>query len=132
VSRLSRLVQSRIDVTLLTAFTDYDMCTSCITNKRDQHSSAHQFFRIEEPGHVIVHTVFGGEDDHVASRFPRAPPPQPAAASTPAPTRRPAPPAPVAHNATCDLCDSRIYGERFVSLFIGNPAAINSLPIEMS
>lgn len=124
MSGLSRFVESRIDVALLTVITDYDMCTPCITNKRDQHSDAHQFFRIEEPGHVIVHTVFDGAGDNAASRFPCASPPQPA--PTPAPTRRPAPPAPVAHNATCDLCDSRIYGDRFVSPFIMSPAAINS------
>lgn len=59
----------------------------------------HEFFEIEEPGRVIVHTVFSGEGERETNQ----------------PSLRPAPgPQPVLHNAVCDMCDSHIYGDRYV------------------
>ena len=83
---------------------DYDMCTPCIKNRRVRHATSHEFFEIEEPGRVIVHTVFTGEGERETS--------QPSAPSRP-PVPEPEP-QPVLHNAICDMCDSQIYGDRYV------------------
>ena len=64
----------------------------------------HEFFEIEEPGRVIVHTVFSGEGEREASQ--PSLPPRP---SAPEPE-----PQPAVHNALCDMCDSQIYGDRYV------------------
>jgi len=64
----------------------------------------HQFFEIEEPGRVIVHTVFSGEGESEADR-----PSPPSRPQVPEPE-----PQPVLHNAVCDMCDSQIYGDRYV------------------
>jgi hypothetical protein len=85
-------------------FPDYDMCTSCITNRRTRHALTHEFFEIEEPGRVIVHTVFSGEGERETS--------QPSTPSRPSVTESES--QPVLHNAVCDMCDSQIYGDRFV------------------
>lgn len=82
---------------------DYDLCQSCIDQGGAQrHQPFHEFIDIKEPGRVIVHTVF--------DNAPRMSPPQ---ASEPTPT--PAPP-PSTHRANCDLCESRIVGERYKCL----------------
>lgn len=65
---------------------------------------AHEFFEIEEPGRVIVHTVFSGEGERETSR-----PFVPSRPQVPEPE-----PQPVLHNAVCDMCDSQIYGDRYV------------------
>lgn len=62
----------------------------------------HEFFEIEEPGRVIVHTVFSGEGERETT------PPSPRS-SIPE-----LEPQPVLHNAVCDMCDSQIYGDRYV------------------
>ncbi|KAI0053384.1 hypothetical protein FA95DRAFT_739476 [Auriscalpium vulgare] len=155
----------------LTAPTDYDLCTSCLDAPTRTHPREHQFFAIEEPGGVYVHTVFSSNDpsqeelatqvrnvqDLVASQVRTAidaaaaaiqageravaanenatreareamgaslgalhpphvpfypPPPPPVVPSSQAPVVQ-AVPALVAHNATCDMCDSRIEGDRY-------------------
>lgn len=90
---------------LLTFLSDYDLCSKCIGGgAAERHDPFHEFFDINEPGRVVVHVV--GERD--AANFNQAPRPAPA----------PAPPSgntsPAIHNATCDLCDSRIRGDRYV------------------
>ena len=92
---------------------DYDLCDECITNPelRSQHHAQHQFFAIEKPGEVIVHTVFSGDADAA---------PEPALPVLPSPSSQPTvihpvDVEPVIHNAMCNLCDSRIRGDRFVS-----------------
>ena len=65
----------------------------------------HEFFEIEEPGRVIVHTVFSGEGERETN--------QPSRSSIPEPERQP-----VLHNAVCDMCDSQIYGDRYVRAFL--------------
>lgn len=85
-------------------FQDYDMCTPCITNKRGHHATAHEFFEIEEPGRVIVHTVFSGEGERETS--------QPSVIAQPSVAESES--QPVLHNAVCDMCDSQIYGDRYV------------------
>lgn len=63
----------------------------------------HEFFQIEEPGRVIVHTVFSGEGERET----------PSVLSTRPPVAEPES-QPVLHNAVCDMCDSQIYGDRYV------------------
>ncbi|KIM47460.1 hypothetical protein M413DRAFT_22123 [Hebeloma cylindrosporum] len=88
---------------------DYDLCTTCISGgAAEAHNPFHEFFDVNEPGKVIVHTVFSGNGEREAagghSRRPSVPV-QPAAVAEP-----------VVHNATCDLCDSRIQGGRYKCL----------------
>ena len=64
----------------------------------------HQFFEIEEPSRVILHTVFSGEGEREAS--------QPSVVSRPSVAESET--QPVLHNAVCDMCDSQIYGDRYV------------------
>lgn len=66
----------------------------------------HEFFEIEEPGRVIVHTVFSGEGEREMN--------QPSLSRPPAPESERQP---VLHNAVCDMCDSQIYGDRYVREF---------------
>ncbi|PPQ79402.1 hypothetical protein CVT25_002672 [Psilocybe cyanescens] len=87
---------------------DYDLCDSCISQgSAEAHNPFHEFFDITEPGRVIVHTVFSGDGEREAmSQPPREPAPEVA------------PTAPAVHHATCDLCDSRIIGDRYVALIL--------------
>lgn len=89
---------------------DYDLCTPCISSgSAERHNPFHEFFEISEPGRVVVHTVFSGEGERNAtpssSTRPVVPPALPVATEEP-----------VAHLAICDLCDSRIYGDRYKCL----------------
>lgn len=90
---------------------DYDLCTSCINSgSAEAHNPFHEFFEIEEPGRVIVHTVFSGNGErNAASRNGRHDGSTPHMYDNAAPATA----EPVPHNATCDLCDSRIYGDRY-------------------
>lgn len=73
---------------------DYDLCTTCISSgSAERHNPFHEFIEISEPGRVIVHTVHSEATPSVQ--------PSPAQSE-------------VAHNATCDLCDSHIVGVRYV------------------
>ncbi|KAF7337477.1 hypothetical protein MSAN_02220700 [Mycena sanguinolenta] len=86
---------------------DYDLCTSCIeSGAAERHNPFHEFLDIKEPGRVIVHTVYSGDGERDAQTNTRARPPAPV----------PVPQAevqPVVHYATCNLCDSRIRGDRY-------------------
>ncbi|EIM92871.1 uncharacterized protein STEHIDRAFT_136582 [Stereum hirsutum FP-91666 SS1] len=111
---------------------DYDMCPTCYANKRHQHDGSHEFFAIEEPGHVYVHTVFSGLGekrgagaDHThstrcthATEAPVATPAVNTASLTPTvpEAASTSTKAEVLHNATCDMCDSRIKGIRWKCL----------------
>ncbi|KAI0699389.1 hypothetical protein C8T65DRAFT_581265 [Cerioporus squamosus] len=92
---------------------DYDLCDECIStpSSRDQHSLHHQFFAIERPGEVIVHTVFSGDGEREPA-FPVRP--RSPLVGTPRPHRSDV--EPVIHNAMCNMCDSRICGDRFKCL----------------
>ncbi|THV07447.1 hypothetical protein K435DRAFT_257605 [Dendrothele bispora CBS 962.96] len=81
---------------------DYDLCTSCISSgAAERHNPFHEFFEIAEPGRVIVHTVVGnGERDPVQPNLQTS-------------TSQEEPAVPAVHHATCDLCDSRIRGDRY-------------------
>ncbi|KAI0756244.1 hypothetical protein C8Q80DRAFT_1127522 [Daedaleopsis nitida] len=76
---------------------DYDLCEQCTSTPhlRNLHPAAHEFFGIEKPGEVIVHTP-----------LPRATPSRPQQRDI----------EPIVHNATCNMCDSRIRGDRFKCL----------------
>ncbi|KAJ2914777.1 hypothetical protein MD484_g5645, partial [Candolleomyces efflorescens] len=79
---------------------DFDLCSSCIGDGgAEKHNPFHEFFDIREPGRVIVHTVLSGEGERSAR-------------STGSENAQ-APPAQVAHNAMCDLCDLAIAGTRY-------------------
>ena len=84
---------------------DFDLCELCVgRGAKDAHNVEHQFVELATPGRVIVHTVW-------------TPEPQPAPAPIPVSEPVPVPPPaePYVHNARCDLCDSRIRGDRYVS-----------------
>ncbi|KAK0246436.1 hypothetical protein EDD85DRAFT_57368 [Armillaria nabsnona] len=75
---------------------DYDLCTKCITTGgAERHDPFHEFWEVTEPGRVII--------SRVGSTAPPVSVPQ---VPTPAVT-------PAVHGATCDLCDSRIRGDRY-------------------
>ncbi|KAJ7897138.1 hypothetical protein B0H14DRAFT_392785 [Mycena olivaceomarginata] len=88
---------------------NYDLCTSCIeSGSAERHNPFHEFLEIKEPGRVIVHTVYSGDGERDAQLN--------TSARAPAPVPAPAPQAevqPAVHYATCNLCDSRIRGDRY-------------------
>lgn len=86
---------------------DYDLCSSCIAQPGllATHGPRHQFFEIDRPGEVIVHTVFSDNDEVGAPRSP-----SPVESMEPVVIRAPSP---IIHQAKCNLCDSRIQGDRY-------------------
>ncbi|OCH89566.1 hypothetical protein OBBRIDRAFT_794149 [Obba rivulosa] len=90
---------------------DFDMCSKCVAQPgaRAAHGSHHQFFEIERPGDLYVHTVFSGDGE----RAPNVPLPQirspRESGMVPAPER-------IAQGATCNMCDSYIFGDRYKCL----------------
>ena len=61
---------------------------------------AHEFFEIKEPSRTIVRAVLSDERKRETSQAsPQVPEPEPRL---------------VLHNAFCDMCDSQIYGDRYV------------------
>ncbi|KAH8835582.1 hypothetical protein DL96DRAFT_1702560 [Flagelloscypha sp. PMI_526] len=90
---------------------DFDLCTACIGNGgAEAHNPFHEFFEINEPGHVIVHTIFAGEGEREAPRQGPARSPTPEIQQV-EPTQVASDP--VVHSATCDMCDGRILGIRY-------------------
>ena len=88
---------------------DYDLCTPCMAaGVSEFHNPFHEFLDINQPGRVIVHTVFSrnGERESRDATITRAPPEASVAPATEEST---------VHFANCDLCDSRIRGDRYVS-----------------
>lgn len=93
---------------------DYDLCAPCIkAGSAERHNPFHEFFEIEEPGRVVVHTVFSGNGEMDSSGTPRRTD-STAARDVPNPVLPSA--EPVTHNAFCDLCDSNIRGTRYKCL----------------
>ncbi|TCD64312.1 hypothetical protein EIP91_004259 [Steccherinum ochraceum] len=91
---------------------DFDLCGSCVVmGARDHHNLSHSFFEMPSP-ETLVHTVFSGDGE----RMPSAGRAEPRAASSNAAATPVEDTEPVAHNATCNLCDSRIRGIRFKCL----------------
>ena len=93
---------------------DYDMCETCFTKPhlRAKHFARHQFFAIEKPGEVIVHTVFSDSADQEPVLSAQQPQP---VSEIPSMDLRDV--EPVLHNAMCNMCDSRIRGDRFVRTY---------------
>ena len=90
---------------------DYDMCSRCYdSDARSRHPLSHAFFAIERPGEVLVHTIFTGDGERSPEARACLPSPRRGAVENIARTA-----SPVTHNAICNLCDSRIRGDRFVS-----------------
>ncbi|KAG1853531.1 hypothetical protein C8R48DRAFT_777042 [Suillus tomentosus] len=92
---------------------DYDLCTPCIeSGTAERHNPFHEFFDIEVPGRALVHTVFSGSGERDVSPnsgsaiadSPRTP------VATPVSTIET-----IRHCTACNLCDSPIVGDRFVS-----------------
>ncbi|KZT27712.1 hypothetical protein NEOLEDRAFT_1130794 [Neolentinus lepideus HHB14362 ss-1] len=94
---------------------DYDLCTPCMNSgSAEAHDPFHEFLDIKEPGRVVVHNVFSGNEESagIPADTRRASSPS---QRTPAPVvARPA--EQVRHNARCDLCDSVIIGDRYKCL----------------
>lgn len=99
---------------------DFDICQRCAeSGAKEDHNPFHEFFEITQPGDTYIHTIFSGSGERVPPP-PRASTVNSGGAQT-ATLRRPSPPAPteiVLHNATCNMCDSRIHGDRFVRPFV--------------
>ncbi|THH31949.1 hypothetical protein EUX98_g2227 [Antrodiella citrinella] len=94
---------------------DYDLCQNCVNvGAKEAHNPFHPFFEIEDPGD-FVHTVFSGNGERVPSAARPETRPTPVVDEAP-PAVPTADAARVAHNATCNLCDSRIHGDRFKCL----------------
>ncbi|KAH8099823.1 hypothetical protein BXZ70DRAFT_894348 [Cristinia sonorae] len=88
---------------------DFDLCQDCVSiGGRTVHSPFHTFFEINKPD-TIVHTVFSGNGERVPSvgRSEARAPTVEVTAVNESNTER------TAHNATCNLCDSRIRGVRY-------------------
>ena len=90
-------------------FADFDLCATCMeSGSATRHNPFHEFFDLEEP--VGMPAVLSGDGERNAE----------ITRHTPSDCGRndnagnSAAPADV-HNATCDLCDSRIIGMRYVS-----------------
>ncbi|KAF9270698.1 hypothetical protein L218DRAFT_983139 [Marasmius fiardii PR-910] len=97
---------------------DYDLCTNCISNGgAESHNPFHEFFEVNEPGRVVVHTVYSGNGEREVprNRSTLSPPP-PASPPLPSPPVVSGPSREVIHCATCNLCDSRIRGSRYKCL----------------
>ncbi|KAF8846127.1 hypothetical protein BDN67DRAFT_1006603 [Paxillus ammoniavirescens] len=117
-----------------------DSCNTTITGVRhkcldcpgsgamEKHDPFHEFFDIETPGHVYVHTIFGGDGQRNRSCRNQQPSSSPAVATC-APVAGISPrAAPVRHSATCNLCDSAIVGERFKCTSIPAPPVSEQHP----
>lgn len=92
---------------------DYDLCTPCIqSGAAERHNPFHEFFDIETPGKVFVHTVFSGRGERAASTASRPTSINQPRSSTAIPLNVVEP---IRHFAACNLCDSTIVGDRFVS-----------------
>lgn len=90
----------------LTTILDYDLCSLCIgAGYAETHNPFHEFLELHEPGRVIVHTVSSNNDERAAFNRPRH-----ESQSGP----------PTSHTASCDLCDSKIFGDRYVSSSCSN------------
>jgi hypothetical protein len=100
---------------------DFDMCSACMLSTRavNHRNGQHKFVRITSPGEIFVHRMKESErSERDGARTPRAraanesssPVPEvpPVPVSTNGPTAQPA-----VHDATCNLCDSRILGVRY-------------------
>ncbi|KAG2120598.1 uncharacterized protein F5147DRAFT_662586 [Suillus discolor] len=90
---------------------DYDLCTPCIeSGAAERHNPFHEFFDIEIPGRVLVHTVFSGSGERGVS-------PNSGSAIADSPRTSAATPVStietIRHCAACNLCDSPIVGDRF-------------------
>ncbi|KAF9245874.1 hypothetical protein BU15DRAFT_40794 [Melanogaster broomeanus] len=113
---------------------DYDLCTTCIeSGATEKHDPFHEFFDIDTPGRVYVHTVFSGDGHRNGTSSNEHPSPNrvtshhaPVAGVPRREADRPANTT-VRHSATCNLCDSAIVGERFVSVTSIRATLVSSL-----
>ena len=93
---------------------DYDLCTTCVeSGATEQHNPFHEFFDIEIPD-------LGRDRDRSLGNRQQVSSPDHAQVTQQGPAATPTDP-PVRHSATCNLCDSAIVGERYVSLHVAVP-----------
>lgn len=84
---------------------DFDLCDNCYPSSSTSHNR-HDFITIKDPSSISIDRVRGNGPAHPARNRPRQP-------------------TNVAHQAICDLCDSRIQGIRYVRVrFIMCPAGL--------
>ncbi|KAL4246320.1 hypothetical protein ABKN59_008948 [Abortiporus biennis] len=102
---------------------DFDLCQDCAEmGGKSAHNPFHAFFEIEQPGDVYVHTIFSGDGERVPERNSERNNTRPnfgTSVSQHPSLRRPSPPAPTnlyVHHSICNMCDSRIRGDRFKCL----------------
>lgn len=88
---------------------DFDLCSKCMATPNIRASHGHAFFEIERPGDLYVHTVFTGDGE-------RAPGARPMQHRSPRESRAASVQERVAQGATCNLCESYILGDRYVSI----------------
>ncbi|RDB28832.1 hypothetical protein Hypma_015902 [Hypsizygus marmoreus] len=83
---------------------DYDLCTPCISSQSFGHNPHHKFLDLAEPTRIVVHAVYdeGGTRHDTVSN-----------SRGPAQDLTPTSDLSVFHEATCDLCDSTIRGDRY-------------------
>ena len=130
-------------------YVDFDLCSSCLATQPQSigsHSSSHSLFEIEEAGGVWVHTVFRGDGtpdipEPLSTREEPEPPATnegPAEApNTTSDTQGESTTTPVAesevalHHAACNLCESAIEGDRFVSVVHNAQIVALTLPTEV-
>ncbi|KAF9507017.1 hypothetical protein BS47DRAFT_1352132 [Hydnum rufescens UP504] len=90
---------------------DYDMCDPCMNTRRyEAHDDSHNFARLGTPGTVIVHRVLESSLGPASATETESPPSVPV---SPLPTRVAMATGPFAHAARCNMCDSRILGNRY-------------------
>ena len=92
-------------------FADFDLCATCMeSGSATRHNPFHEFFDIEEP--VGMPAVLSGDGERVAEITRHTPNDSGSGRNDNAGTNAASTDV---HNATCDLCDSRIVGMRYVS-----------------
>ncbi|EGO20236.1 hypothetical protein SERLADRAFT_442372 [Serpula lacrymans var. lacrymans S7.9] len=93
---------------------DYDLCGVCMgSGTAGRHNPFHEFFDIATPGRVFVHTVFNRgppNDGSVNNAEPHS--------SLRRENERDIGAGHILHNATCNLCDSPIEGDRYISTLV--------------
>ncbi|KAH7914718.1 hypothetical protein BJ138DRAFT_999464 [Hygrophoropsis aurantiaca] len=98
---------------------DYDLCAPCLgSGSAEAHNPFHEFFDIDTPGQMFVQAVFSGHGEREVPSQDRHNISVNRSDDTRQATRtggsRGGEATPVVHDATCNLCDSRITGKRYI------------------
>jgi len=116
-------------------YVDFDLCSLCLAaqpEKIGSHASSHCMFAIEEPGGLWVHTWLKGDDTPEVHETPTAGPSELPNTTSDTQGEATTPVAKLAaHHAACNLCDSAIKGDRFVSVIHAVQNVALTLPTEV-